>query len=293
MAEVLDHYHGPHSRKLWLLAWAEKVKRPDPARLAGSAAPGAPDRQSASRASHIAGELVGEGVIKRLGGGGRHRGKSTEYELLPLTGAQGSQVAARRNQRLISVRNQGSQGRIRASGCARFARVASGNASQPSDPQEPSSLSARGRDPRTCAEFASRAQTEREIEFIFAEIENDPGIRKSAAYLRTVSTTATAPASSTRCAAAAPPRTRTTIPGRRRRPPGRHGGRDPECDSQTRIRVTETEDGPRARKCPECHPDLAGSGREPRRAWRGARRRRPAGLDGLLLAGRAGCRARR
>ncbi len=35
--------------------------------------------------------------------------------------------------------------------------------------------------------------------------------------------------------------------------------RDPECDPQTRIRVTETDDGPKARKCPKCHPD---AGRE-------------------------------
>ena len=25
MSEVLDRYHGPDSRKLWLLAWAEKA----------------------------------------------------------------------------------------------------------------------------------------------------------------------------------------------------------------------------------------------------------------------------
>jgi hypothetical protein len=32
---------------------------------------------------------------------------------------------------------------------------------------------------------------------------------------------------------------------------------DPECDPATRIRVTDTGDGPRARKCPECYPDRA------------------------------------
>ena len=34
--------------------------------------------------------------------------------------------------------------------------------------------------------------------------------------------------------------------------------RDPECDERTRLRIAETDDGPKARKCPKCHPDLAG-----------------------------------
>ena len=32
---------------------------------------------------------------------------------------------------------------------------------------------------------------------------------------------------------------------------------DPECDEQTRLREIDTEDGPKARKCPTCHPDRA------------------------------------
>lgn len=32
---------------------------------------------------------------------------------------------------------------------------------------------------------------------------------------------------------------------------------DPECDPATRLRVTETGDGPRASKCPKCHRDRA------------------------------------
>jgi len=88
MVEVLDHYHGPHARKLWLIAWAEKVtddgsrtgycKREVLAARLG---------RSQSRVSGIARELENEGTIKRLGGG--VWGKTTVYELLPLEAAQG------------------------------------------------------------------------------------------------------------------------------------------------------------------------------------------------------------
>jgi hypothetical protein len=88
IVEVLDHYHGPHARKLWLIAWAEKV--PSDGSRAGyckrevlAARLGV----SASRASKIARELEDEGVIKRLGGG--VWGKAAVYELLPLDTSQG------------------------------------------------------------------------------------------------------------------------------------------------------------------------------------------------------------
>ncbi|HEY2087875.1 MAG TPA: hypothetical protein VGH54_17895 [Mycobacterium sp.] len=71
VSEVLDHYHGPDARKLWLLAWAEKAN--DRTRA------GWPTREvlarrtgrSPSRVSHVADELVTEGVLKRDGGGNR------------------------------------------------------------------------------------------------------------------------------------------------------------------------------------------------------------------------------
>ena len=71
VTEVLDRYHGPDARKLWLIAWAEKAND-------GTRA-GWPTREvlahrtgrSPSRASHIAEELVAEGVLKRDGGGNR------------------------------------------------------------------------------------------------------------------------------------------------------------------------------------------------------------------------------
>jgi len=80
--EVLDRYHGPDARKLWLIAWAEKAN--DRTRC------GWPTRQilshrtgrSASRTSHIAEELVGEGVLKRDGGG--NRSGPARFILMPL-----------------------------------------------------------------------------------------------------------------------------------------------------------------------------------------------------------------
>jgi hypothetical protein len=82
VTEVLDRYHGPDARKLWLLAWAEKAN--DGTRT------GWPTREvlahrtgrSPSRASHIADELVTEGVLKRDGGG--NRGGPARFILLPL-----------------------------------------------------------------------------------------------------------------------------------------------------------------------------------------------------------------
>lgn len=84
VSEVLDHYHGPDARKLWLLAWAEKAN--DRTRA------GWPTREvlarrtdrSPSRVSHIGDELVAEGVIKRDGGG--NRSGPARFILLPLAG---------------------------------------------------------------------------------------------------------------------------------------------------------------------------------------------------------------
>lgn len=87
MVEVLDHYHGPHSRKLWLIAWAEKVKAGSRTGYCKREVLAARLGRSPSRVSGIARELEDEGTIKRLGGG--VWGKATVYELLPLAPAQG------------------------------------------------------------------------------------------------------------------------------------------------------------------------------------------------------------
>ena len=84
MVEVLDHYHGPYARKLWLIAFAESAN--DRTRTGWS-----PRWKLAHRsditpisATRVARALIGEGVIKRHGGG--YRGQAAVYELLPLDG---------------------------------------------------------------------------------------------------------------------------------------------------------------------------------------------------------------
>lgn len=84
IAEVLDHYHGPPRHKLWLVAFAENAN--DDTRA------GWPSRRllaeradvSETRASHIATELVAEGVIKRDEDSGRRGRGSTRYVLADL-----------------------------------------------------------------------------------------------------------------------------------------------------------------------------------------------------------------
>jgi hypothetical protein len=84
VTEVLDRYHGPDARKLWLVSWAEKAN--DRTRA------GWPTREvlahrtgrSPSRVSHISDELVTEGVLKRDGGG--NRSGPARFILLPLHG---------------------------------------------------------------------------------------------------------------------------------------------------------------------------------------------------------------
>lgn len=91
VVEVLDHYQGPDARKLWLLAWAEKAS--DDTRS------GWPPRsliahrtgRSPSRVSHIADELVTEGVLKRDGGG--NRSGPARFALLQLTTGKGAESA--------------------------------------------------------------------------------------------------------------------------------------------------------------------------------------------------------
>ena len=92
VCEVLDHYHGPEARKLWLIAWAESAN--DRTRT------GWPTREqlahrtgkSPARASNIATELCAEGVLKRDGGG--NRGGPARFVLLPLEVTEkGSELA--------------------------------------------------------------------------------------------------------------------------------------------------------------------------------------------------------
>lgn len=88
LGEVLDHYradvHGyTDVKKLWLLAFAFSAKDKTRTGWPGRAVMAWRTGKSASRVSHIATELVTDGMLKRAGGGGRHRGE-TKYVLLPL-----------------------------------------------------------------------------------------------------------------------------------------------------------------------------------------------------------------
>ena len=92
VVEVLDHYRGPDHKFRWLIAFAERAS--DKTRT------GWPSRRlmswrtekSESRASHIAADLIDDGVIERTGGGGRHRGNAS-FILLPLAIPQGAPSA--------------------------------------------------------------------------------------------------------------------------------------------------------------------------------------------------------
>jgi hypothetical protein len=209
MAEVLDHYHGTDMRKVWLLAFAENAS--DQTRQ------GWPGRQlmthrtgkSASRVSHIASELVGEGAIKRVGGGGRHRGE-VRYELLPLaandsqdaagahseTASQdaasahsetASQDAARAHSKTgLRVRNRGSQGAVSGSQGAAISPLPAETSHNPQNPQEPSSARARApahaRGPAGIIRAAYPDATDDEIEII-TEDRASHGARNLAAVL--------------------------------------------------------------------------------------------------------------
>ena len=243
MVEVLDHYHGPKSHKLWLIAFAESAS--DETRVGWLPRYRLAHRAgvSESRASHIAAALVAEGVIKRDIGG--YRGAAARYVLAPLRERvrSGSNLSdgerARPDSNLSGERKGAPAGRKVAvsgqKGCAQAA-------TDPSYPSYPSSLSARAGDPR--AELARLGATRRETDFIIDKITNDPSIGKPAAYLRTAigngdgsELIAQARRGLAAVNAAAPPPDR---PGWCRK-----------CDPRTRL--IELPDG-RVARCPECHP---------------------------------------
>ncbi len=88
MVEVLDHYHGPTHRKLWLIAWAEKANDGSRTGYCKREVLAARLGRSLSRVTHIAGELEAEGTIKRLSAG--VWSKAAVYELPPLDSSQGA-----------------------------------------------------------------------------------------------------------------------------------------------------------------------------------------------------------
>jgi len=184
VVEVLDRYHGPDARKLWLLAWAEKANDRTRQGWPGQRLLAHRTGKSASRVSHIADELIGEGIIKRVGGGGRHRGE-TRYELLPLTAADDSQVAARTQPETdLRLRNQGSQVAESGLQVAPVSPLPAETPHNPQNPQEPSSARARGHG--RAGEIIRSAfpdATDDEIAFIIKD-RADHGARSLRAVLR-------------------------------------------------------------------------------------------------------------
>ena len=251
MVEVLDHYHGPCSRKLWLLAFAESAN--DGTRAGWSPRWKLAHRAdvSASRASHIAAELAAEGVVKRDGGG--YRGAPVRYVLAPLAdwvrpdsnlsgagkGACGSNLTGA-GKGASGAGKGASGGRKGASGGRKGAPR---QQPIPHIPQDPSSLRAE-RDPRTL--LAGLGATEREIEVIIDGIKNDPRVRHPAAYLRGAIERGDGPGliADARRGLAAEWRDGEASPAR----PEWCGN----CDERTRL--IEQPDGTTARRCPDCHP---------------------------------------
>jgi hypothetical protein len=169
MVEVLDNYHGPDALKLWLLAFAEKANDQTRQGWPGREILAHRTGRSASRVSHIAAELVSSGTIKRVAGGGRHRGE-TRYELLPLTAAGSSQgAAAPHSENRSQSAPQNSQGAESGSQGAAISSLPAETPHNPQNPQEPSSAHARADGPAHIIRTAYPDATDDEIEAITKE----------------------------------------------------------------------------------------------------------------------------
>jgi len=276
VVEVLDHYHGPHGRKVWLLAWAEKVPKGSRTGYCKREVLVARLGRSRSRVSGIARELEDEGTIKRLGGG--VWGKAAVYELLPLATAQGQPRADPIQGQPRADPTQGqprahptaepgprSQGQPRAraqgqpradpnphnphkpSSTRRTTRTGSGGEPAATDDDDGDSGQPPATDPR--ALLLGLGADEDEIGPIINLIAETTG-RDPGEYLLD------------EIGERGEERGRRIVRQARRKlglpePKPPHCG-DPECDPATRWRTVETAEGDKARKCPKCHPDLAG-----------------------------------
>jgi hypothetical protein len=185
MVEVLDHYHGPHSRKLWLIAWAEKVTEGSRAGYCRRTILAARLGVSPGRASQIAREIQDEGAIKRLGGG--VGAKPVTYELLPLDTAQGKPRANPPQGKPRANPQDAVEGKPRANAQGKPRANAEGKPrANPNldSPEEPSSLSPAERD--LADGLGWLGATERETEFVITAIRADPGVRNRTAYIRKI-----------------------------------------------------------------------------------------------------------
>lgn len=86
VVEILDHYHGPLPRKLWLLCWAERASFDTRTGWCPRRVLAVRLGVTEDRCSHIAAELVREGVLKRTDGA--WHGHSAVYRLEHLNTAK-------------------------------------------------------------------------------------------------------------------------------------------------------------------------------------------------------------
>ena len=187
VVEVLDHYHGPHSRKLWLIAWAEKVPKGSRTGYCKRSVLAARLDVSMSRVSGIARELEDEGMLKRLGGG--VWGKAAMFELSPLDDAQGQSRAdpmqGQPRADPTGVPEPHAQGQPRADAQGQPRADAQGQPRADPNPhnrhnrQEPSrareAAQPPNRDPRLI--LAGLDATDQEIDFILGKLQADPRYR--------------------------------------------------------------------------------------------------------------------
>ena len=249
VAEVLDHYHGPHARKLWLIAWAEKVPRGSRAGYCKRSVLAARLDVSMSRVSGIARELEDEGALKRLGGG--VWGKAAMFELSPLDDAQGQSRAdpmqGQPRADPTGAPEPHAQGQPRAD--AQGQPRADPNRHNRHNRQEPSRAREASRppnrDPRLVLLGLDETVTDAEAEAIAAELEADPDIRDPFAYLLAIS-------------AAGADQIGEFLGRMRRQLPAQDPGTGPpkppwcgECDEQTRLVDRE---GDHPARCIRCHP---------------------------------------
>lgn len=88
LREVIDHYRGPDAKSRWLVAFAFSARDETRTGWPGRELMAWRVQKSAARTSNMATELVRDGVIKRVGGGGKGRG-NTRYVLLPIIAPDG------------------------------------------------------------------------------------------------------------------------------------------------------------------------------------------------------------
>src|SRR5881396_833401 len=76
VVEVLDHYRGPDHKFRWLVAFAENAADKTRTGWPGRELMAWRTRTSPNRVSHVARQLIDDGILERAGAAGRGRGKA-------------------------------------------------------------------------------------------------------------------------------------------------------------------------------------------------------------------------